>query len=163
VKLLSCDQETLSEPLGTGGSIYRIEAIRGVGGFDENIKGVGEDMDAEYRIRRAGWLLQTTAAKFYEKRRKDWKDLWNEYFWHGSGGRIIFNRVDPYSMLYKMFPPTIVWTVISRSCSAYKLTHRKVAFLLPFHWIFKRIAWCLGFATSILKTMNRQGKSAFLC
>jgi glycosyltransferase involved in cell wall biosynthesis len=145
VEFLNCEQKTLFKPLGTGGSIYRVEAIRKVGGFDENIKGVGEDMDAEYRIRTSGWLLQTTTAEFYEKQRENWKDLWNEYIWHGSGGRIIFNKVSPYSMLYKMFPPTIILTVISRSCNAYKLTHKKVVFLLPLHWIFKRVAWCLGF------------------
>lgn len=149
VEFLNCEQKTVSKPLGTGGSIYRVEAIRKVGGFDENIKGVGEDMDAEYRIRTSGWLLQTTTADFYENRRNNWKDLWNEYFWHGSGGRIIFNKVSPYSMLYKMFPPTTILTVISRSCNAYKLTHKKVVFLLPLQWIFKRIAWCLGFAMSI--------------
>lgn len=148
VEFLNCEQKTVSKPLGTGGSIYRVEAIRKVGGFNENIKGVGEDMDAEYRIRTTGWLLQTTTADFYENRRNNWKDLWNEYFWHGSGGRIIFNKVSPHSMLYKMFPPTTILTVISRSCNAYKLTHKKVVFLLPLHWIFKRIAWCLGFAMS---------------
>lgn len=146
VEFLNCEQKTLSKPLGTGGSIYRVEAIRKVGGFNENIKGVGEDMDAEYRIRTSGWLLQATTAEFYEKQRENWKDLWNEYFWHGSGGRTIFNKVSPYSMLYRMFPPTIILTVISRSCNAYKLTHKKVVFLLPLHWVFKRIAWCLGFA-----------------
>lgn len=149
VEFLNCEQKAVSKPLGTGGSIYRVEAIRKVGGFNENIKGVGEDMDAEYRIRTTGWLLQTTTADFYENRRNNWKDLWNEYFWHGSGGRIIFNKVSPHSMLYKMFPPTTILTVISRSCNAYKLTHRKVVFLLPLQWIFKRIAWCLGFAMSI--------------
>jgi glycosyltransferase involved in cell wall biosynthesis len=149
VEFLNCEQKTVSKPLGTGGSIYRVEAIRKVGGFNENIKGVGEDMDAEYRIRTSGWLLQTTTADFYENRRNNWKDLWNEYFWHGSGGRIIFNKVSPHSMLYKMFPPTTILTVISRSCNAYKLTHKKVVFLLPLQWIFKRIAWCLGFAMSI--------------
>lgn len=142
---LNCKQKTLSEPLGTGGSIYRIEAIRKIGGFDQNIQGVGEDMDAEHRIRTSGWLLKTTAAEFYEKRRDNWKDLWNEYFWHGSGGRTIFNKVSPHSMLYKMFPPTIILIVISRSCNAYKLMHKKIVFLLPLHWIFKRTAWFLGF------------------
>jgi glycosyltransferase involved in cell wall biosynthesis len=149
VESLDCEQKPLYKPLGTGGSIYRVEAIRQVGGFDENIMGVGEDMDVEYRVRTSGWLLKTTTAEFYEKRRKKWKDLWNEYFWHGSGGRTIFNKVSPHSMLYKMFPPTIILIVVSRSCNAYKLVHKKVVFLLPLHWIFKRIAWCLGFVLSM--------------
>lgn len=146
---LYCKQREFSKPLGTGGSIYRVEAIRKGGGFDKDIKGVGEDMDAEYRIRKAGWLLQITTAEFYERRRNNWKDLWNEYCWHGSGGRMIFDKVSPYSMLFKMFPPISILLVISRSCDAYRLTRKKRVFLLPLHWIFKRIAWCLGFAMSM--------------
>ena len=152
VEFLNSKQKTLSKPLGTGGSIYRVKAIREAGGFDENIKGVGEDMDAEYRVRTSGWLLQTTTADFYEKRRKNWKDLWNEYFWHGSGGPTILNKVSPCSMLYKLFPPTAVLIVISRSCNAYKLVHKKVVFLLPLHWIFKRTAWLLGFLKGLKNT-----------
>jgi glycosyltransferase involved in cell wall biosynthesis len=140
-----CENKPLSRPLGTGGSIYRIEAIKKVGGFDENIKGVGEDMDAENKIRKAGWLLQITTAEFYEKRRENWKDLWKEYFWHGSGGRYILHKVSPHNVLYKMFPPTAIITEILRSCNAYKLTRRKMVFLLPLHWTFKRIAWLFGF------------------
>jgi glycosyltransferase involved in cell wall biosynthesis len=149
VELLDCKQKMLSKPLGTGGSIYSVEAIRKVGGFNENIKGAGEDIDAEYRIGTSGWLLEITSAEFYEKRRNSWKDLWNEYFWHGSGGRRIFNKVSPHVMLYRMFPLTIFLTVVSRSCSAYRLTAKKVVFLLPLQWIFKRIAWCLGFVLSM--------------
>jgi glycosyltransferase involved in cell wall biosynthesis len=149
VKFINSEQKPLSHPLGTGGSIYRTEAIKKVGGFDERIKGVGEDMDAEYRIKEAGWSLRMTSAEFYEVRRKNWKGLWNEYFWHGSGGRIIFNKVYPSSMLYKMFPPTTILIVISRSCKAYRLTHKKIVFLLPLQWIFKRIAWCFGFTMSM--------------
>ena len=145
VEFFSCEQKSLSKPLGTGGSAYRVKAIKKAGGFDENIKGVGEDMDAENRIREADWLLQTSEAEFYEKRRRSWKDLWNEYFWHGSGGRKIVRRVSHFSLLFNMFPPIAILTVFSRSCHAYKLVHKKVVFLLPLHWVFKRTAWFFGF------------------
>jgi glycosyltransferase involved in cell wall biosynthesis len=138
-------QKPLFKPLGTGGCIYRVTAIRKSGGFDENIKGVGEDMDAENRIRKAGWLLRISEAGFYEKRRKSWKDLWNEYFWHGFGGCKIVRRVSPQSLLFQMFPPIAILTIFLRSCNAYKLTYKKIVFLLPLHWIFKRTAWILGF------------------
>lgn len=107
VELIALEQRPLSKPLGTGGSIYRVEAIRKIGGFNDKITGVGEDMDVEYRIGSSGWMLQVTTAEFYENRRNNWKELWKEYFWHGAGGRSIFNRVNPHSMLYRMFPPTM--------------------------------------------------------
>jgi len=140
-----------SEALGTGGSIYRVEAIMDVNGFDENITGVGEDMDVEARIRQAGWLLTVSPGEFYEVRRNSWSALWHEYFWHGSGGHQIFRKVNPHSLLYRLFPPTAILNEVFRSFVAYKLLHRKVVFLLPFHWVFKRVSWCLGFATSFLK------------
>jgi GT2 family glycosyltransferase len=40
-------EKTRSKALGTGGSIYRVEAIEQVGGFDQNIRGYGEDWDVE--------------------------------------------------------------------------------------------------------------------
>lgn len=148
VELINFECEPLAKPLGTGGSIYRVAAIRKVGGFNEKITGVGEDMDAEYRIGSSGWSLRVSAAEFYEKRRNNWKELWNEYFWHGVGGKSIIKRVHPQSMLFRMFPPTIFVAVIGRSCQAYKLTRNKVVFILPLQWIFKRTAWILGFAMS---------------
>jgi len=160
VEFLNCEQKPLSKPLGTGGSICRVKAIRKVGGFDENFRGVGEDMDVEHRVNKAGWLLQVTPAEFYEMRRTNWRALWNEYFWHGSGGHLISRKIKPHSMLYKMFPPAAIFIEFSRSCTAYKLVHRKVVFLLPFHWIFKRIAWFLGFVTSSLEKSDNKRKSA---
>lgn len=149
VELLEHKQNMLSKPLGTGGSIYRVEAIRKIGGFDEKIKGVGEDLDVEHKIKAFGWLLEITDAEFYEKRRNNWKGLWDEYYWHGSGGRKILNKISSHVMLYRMFPPTILLTVVSRSCAAYRLTGKKVVFLLPLNWVFKRIAWFLGFMKGV--------------
>ena len=137
-----------SKPLATSGCIYRVEAIRQVGGFDESIKGVGEDMDAEYRIRGAGWLLYITPAIFYERRRKTWKSLWDEYFWHGRGGRHLLGKNRQLVNLYKMFPPVALVAALFRIAVAYRVTRRKVVFLLPFHYAFKRIAWFLGFIKS---------------
>lgn len=143
--------EVFSEALGTGGSIYRVEALRNIGGFDEKITGVGEDMDAEHRISNAGWLLKVTPAEFYEMRRTNWGDLWKEYLWHGSGGGQIVHKVDPKSLLYRLFPPTALLTEFLRSRTAYKLSHRKIVFLLPLHWVFKRISWSFGFAMCRIK------------
>lgn len=133
-------------PLGTGGSIYRVKAIKKVGGFNEALKGVGEDMDIELRVIKAGWKLSLTSAFFYERRRERWYDLWREYFWHGYGGSKIINRIkESRRVVCKFFLPVAILTIISQAIMAYKMTHKKAVFLLPFHWIFKRIAWLTGF------------------
>jgi glycosyltransferase involved in cell wall biosynthesis len=142
------------KPLGTGGSIYRVKTVQEIGGFNENIKGVGEDMDLEFEVRNAGWILAVTPALFYEIRRENWRDLWNEYFWHGRGGKFVFDQIKKSpKVLYKMFPPLAILTLIAYSISAYKLVHRQIAFLLPFHWIFKRIAWLAGFVSSCFSSL----------
>ena len=135
-----------SRVLGTGGCIYRTEAIKQVGGFDTDISGVGEDADAEYRIKKAGWLLyRGTPAQFYERHRKTWKDLWDEGFWHGYGGYHIIRKDTGIISLYKMVPPAGFVAGVWYSIIAYKLLRRKWVFLLPIQYTFKRTAWFLGF------------------
>ena len=137
---------TASRALGTGGSIYRVKAIRQVGGFDDYISGVGEDLDAEYRIRNAGWMLyRATPALSYERRRKTWKDLWKEGFWHGYGGHYLLRKGKGIFTLYKMNPVAGFLAGAWYSTIAYKITHRKIVFLLPLQYTFKRMAWCFGF------------------
>ena len=133
-----------SIPLGTGGSIYRVEAIRQAGGFDNKILGVGEDMDAEQRISNSGWLLAVTSAVFREKRRRTWKSLWDEYFWYGRGNSyLVANRNESFDAR-KLFFPLILKAELSRVVAAYKQTGRKAALLLPLNYSFKRIAWFFG-------------------
>jgi glycosyltransferase involved in cell wall biosynthesis len=137
--------ETASKALGTSGCIYRVKAIRQVGGFDQNFKGAAEDQDAEYRVRAAGWSIHITKAVFYEKRRQTWRSLWKEYFWHGYGGGHLFKKNTDTISIYKFLPPVAIALELLRVPAAYKLTKRKATFLLPFHYIFKRIAWYIGF------------------
>jgi glycosyltransferase involved in cell wall biosynthesis len=140
--------ETDSKSLGTSGCIYRVQAIREAGGFDTNFKGVGEDMDAEYRVRKQGWKLYVTNAVFYEKRRQTWRSLWDEYFWHGYGWQSLLNKNRDMVNIVKLLPPVAIAVEITRVPKAYKLTYQKAAILLPFHYVFKRIAWFLGFMKS---------------
>jgi len=145
--------KSTSELPGTGGSIYRVKAIKQVGGFDNYIKGAGEDIDAEFRIRRAGWKLYfATAAEFYEKRKETWKSVWNKYFWHGHGLHLVLHKNRGIIKMYKMIPPAAIINGLLHSVIAYRLTRRKVVFLLPLHYVFKMAAWCLGFITSHLNS-----------
>jgi glycosyltransferase involved in cell wall biosynthesis len=131
--------------IGTEGSIYRVKAVRQVKGFDTNMKGAGEDIDVAYRIKLAGWELERTDATFYESCRESWKDLWDQYLWYGYGGHYIFHKNKQLVPLYEMTPLVGFLVGIIYSSIAYRLSKRKISFLLPFHYAFKRIAWCIGF------------------
>lgn len=145
-----------SRVLGTGGSIYRVKAIRQVGGFDDHLSGVGEDADAEYRMRKTGWLLYLrTPALFYERRRKTWKALWDEGVWHGYSGHYILRKNSGIIALYKMIPPAGFLAGVWYSLIAYKLTRKKRVFLLPLEYTFKRIAWCFGFVRGQIDEYRR--------
>ena len=134
-----------SGSLGTSGCIYRVKAIRQVRGFDQNIKGAGEDTDAEYRVKTAGWKICISSAHFYESRRRNWQELWREYFWLGKGAYQFFRKNKKIIDGYKMFPWVLLVAKIIQTAHAYKFTRKKVVFLLPLHYAFKRIAWFFGF------------------
>ena len=63
--------------LGTGGSIFRLAAIRKVGGFDLEIRGAGEDSDITTRIKSAGYLLILGQAEYEHEFKQNLKSLWS--------------------------------------------------------------------------------------
>ena len=123
--------------IGTQGSIYRAEAMKTTR-FDSDIKGAGEDEDVAYQIKKIGWKLYITDAVFYHRQKRTWKALWNEHFWYGYGLHFIQHK---YRDLFSEKPTR--WVILSSL--AYKLTHRKVVFLLPLNFIFKKTALVFGF------------------
>lgn len=143
--------------LGTGGSIYRVIALREVGGFDVHLKGVGEDMDVEHRARKAGWLTYLgSPTVFYEQRRKTLKAIWEEGFWHGYGGHHVYLKNKRVFDLHKMTPIAGFLAGVWYANIAYKVTRRKIVFLLPLQYAFKRIAWCLGFIKSQVQKLKSE-------
>ena len=141
VDFLAKEKEKIKDRLHfCGGSIYRVKAVKEVGSFDERIKGAGEDEEIEHRLKGAGWLVTSGAQViFYEKRKNTLKALWNQHFWYGYSTRYLFDKKR------KVVNPTSFLLQFSYSKIAYRLTKRKVAFLLPFEYCFKAMASCFGF------------------
>ena len=130
---------------GAEGSIYRVKAVRQVGGFDTSIDGAAEDTEMAYRVRANGWKLATTEEKFTESTRTSWRSLWKQYFWYGRGAHFIFHK-NPNSLnLIQMSPIAGFIAGFLRSPGAYLLTHNSSFFFLPIHYTYKRIAWFFGF------------------
>ena len=126
------------------------------GGFNEGITAGGEDINAEFRIRKAGWLtFRGTLARFYERRRKTWKGLWKEYFWLGSGCCSVFRNNSEVFALYKLTPIGGLLAGLYYSINGFKLLHRKAVFLLPLQYVFKRTAWNLGFIKAQINAYKR--------
>jgi glycosyltransferase involved in cell wall biosynthesis len=146
--VVECYRHTNDVPLGisgTEGAINKTEAVREAGGFDIRIKGAAEDTDLAYRIKLKGWSVRLTEAVFYEKCRDSFKALWDEYVWWGRGGHYSFHKRKDVMELVKMSPPAGFLAGALRLPIAFKLTHRASVFLLPLHYAFKRVAWCIGY------------------
>jgi glycosyltransferase involved in cell wall biosynthesis len=123
-----------------GGCIYRVKAIRQAGGFDLAIKGALEDLDMEYKIGRLGWYTYfVTDAVFNDKRKGTLKGIWRENFWYGYGGHYFLHKYE------KSVSISVFLAGFKRAFVAYKLTHRKIVFLFPLPYYFKKIAWYFGF------------------
>ena len=135
---------------GTGGAIFRVEAIRQVSGFDDNLKGVGEDQDIAQRIMLAGWLIKKSSAFFFERREETWSKLWEKYVWYGYGNFFLYQKHKEIFRIYKMIPVTGFLNGLLLSFPAYRITRRKAVFLLPLHFAFKSSAWCHGFIKGAL-------------
>lgn len=136
-----------SKSLGTGGSMYRLEAIRRLGGFDENLKGYGEDQDIEIRVRTEGWSLATTDAKFfdYERYGLAWRSLWRRYWLRGYHTHYFLHKNRGLLKHYRMLPPMAVLAGFFHASTLFKSTGEKKVFLLPFQYAIKMSAWYFGF------------------
>lgn len=130
---------------GTEGAIFRMEAIKQIGGFDVKMDGAAEDTEVAYQIRSKGWELAVTNEVFAESTRTSWLSLWKQYAWYGRGGHFIFHKNNTMITLWMMTPLVGFFAGIIRVPGAYLLTHRTSIFLLPIHYTFKRFAWLFGF------------------
>lgn len=137
--------------LATGGSLYRVKAIKSAGGFDKNIKGASEDIDLSYRMWKKGWKLCFNDVKWIHIQRESWKSLWEEYRWYGYGGHFLAHKHKGLINLWKWLPVIAFIASFKFSILIYKLLHRKVSFLLPLHSFYKHSAWLIGYVTAHLE------------
>jgi glycosyltransferase involved in cell wall biosynthesis len=140
--------------LGTGGAVYRIKVIKQVGGFDENLRGYGEDWDIEIRVRAAGWSLCAIDADFldYERHGITWKGLWSRYWIRGYYTHYFLHKNRGMLKHYRMFPLAAFLSGLLYAFTLFKLTGQKAVFLLPFQSVFKMTAWYVGFLRSHLNS-----------
>lgn len=134
--------------VGTGGSIYRTEVIKEIGGFDMNIHGAGEDIDVVLRVKEKGWCVCKNNIEFIENFRETWKELWREYYWWGYGAHYVRHKhKNAVSIAYRL--PTLSFIIgILKFFKVFKMHHVIVSVFLPFHFVYKDAAWLSGFVKS---------------
>ena len=148
--MLACSNNSWRYPYkmpGTGAAICRLSAAKEIGGFDEEIKGTGEDVEFAIRLMQAGWLIEQGKSVFYETHGEmiTLRQLWNKYVNNGyHGGR--FYEKTKFISFYRINPISSFIAGLFYSIDALRLTNRKIALLLPFHFFFKMTAWLYGFS-----------------
>ena len=140
-------RKTILPRMGTGGSIFRIKALKQIGGFNKNIIGAGEDSDVMIRIKRAGWTLFLSQTEFYHKYREKWKYAMNQQFWYGYGAHYLNHNHKGLSP-WGNSPPIAFMDGLIRSLITYKKIRQKKIFFLSFYNFIKKNAWWLGFVKS---------------
>jgi len=130
---------------GTGGSIFRVAALKKVGGFDRKIRGAAEDADVTARIKSAGYSLVLGQAELEHKFTQTWKGTWNHSAWYGYGIHFLYHKNKHLVDFRIYFFPISFAMGIIRLIMAFKATHKWICFLLPFFYLFKTVAWWYGF------------------
>jgi len=149
--MLASHSESLKK-IGTGGAIFRIEALESVGGFDSRIKGAGEDQDVSRRMRESGWVLTTNcSARLFKKYpMATLKDLWKKALWYGYGTHFLFHKYKDKNYIKEFFPLIALLYGIKTSCSIYYVTGKKKVFVFALLYSFFMIAHAIGFINAHL-------------
>jgi glycosyltransferase involved in cell wall biosynthesis len=128
--------------IGTEGAIFRVDALKQIGGFNKKIKGAQEDRDIAYRLKKAGWKFGITYAVFYERQRSTWPELWKQNYWYGYGFHFM-QSIHKSRTRYAETEESDDRAILS--FLAYKMTRKKVVFLLPLNYVFKKTAFLFGY------------------
>jgi glycosyltransferase involved in cell wall biosynthesis len=142
--------------IGTGGTTFRVKALKQVNGFDESIRGSSEDTDLVLRIKKAGWQICPNMAELYELHGglSKPKELWKKYFWYGLGCQSTFTKTREAFSLPRMTPMAGLFAGFFYSLQAYRYLRIKLVFLLPIHFGFKQTAWTFGFIKGQIKKLK---------
>jgi glycosyltransferase involved in cell wall biosynthesis len=140
------------QALGTGGSIFRVAAVKAVGGFDKRIKGAAEDADLTIKIKNKGYSLAISDAIFEHEFKRNLKSLWKQYTWYGFGMHYFYHKHGSIkdTMMVYFWPVTYAWSLI-RAILVFRATKKKIAFFLPSYNFFRATAWWFGFLDAHVK------------
>lgn len=155
-------EKARSKALGTGGAIYRTSVLRQIGGFDEGLRGYGEDWDLEIRVRDAGWSLIVVDTEFsdFERHQLTWRALWSKYWLRGYYSHYFLHKNGNLLRHSRMNPIASLITGLVQARTLFPMTRSKLVFLLPFENFFKMSAWYVGFTKSHWRSYQPTGEES---
>ena len=141
------DFNKTTKSMGSGGAMYRFKSLKRVKGFNEKIKGYGEDHDIQNRIQNSGWKVSILEVTFqdYERYGMTWKNLWQRYYKRGYDFKYMPKYTYSYFRIWGSLPPLAFIAGLIHFNKVYKITRDKLTLLLPIQYFFKAIAWWHGY------------------
>ena len=141
---------------GTGGTTYRLAAVKEVGGFNEEFQGACEDTEVAYRMTKAGWSVIRGEGLYYEShgQMSTLGTSWTRSIKRGISSRKLFDKNNIFFSFYRINPFASLLVSFRYAVLSYLLTKRKISFLLPFYFTFKMTAWFLGFTRTEKKDQH---------
>jgi glycosyltransferase involved in cell wall biosynthesis len=131
--------------------VCRFDAVKQVGGFDEQIRGAAEDQDLIMRIKAKGWTIAINdEARFYHACRENLRDFWNEQAWYGYGSHYLDHKTNNTVPLWRNIPAGSFIHGLKLSLQAYESTRERISFLIPLQMVFGNVAWWFGYLKSHL-------------
>ena len=141
---------TFDSYVGNDATIYRLNAVREVGGFDKNISGACEDIDLINRLEANGWIFAVNKeAGFYHYCRETFQELWSEHVWYGKGGCYLIKKKGQ-KISWRQSPFIVFAGGVKLALKAYKIMKKKASFFLPLILLFENLAWWFGFIKAYL-------------
>jgi GT2 family glycosyltransferase len=126
--------------------ICRKDTIVSVGGFDEGIKGAGEDVELVARIRVNGWsTAMSEGAEFYHNYRATLLAFLMEHRWFGYGAYYLSRKYPRLFDPSRNVPPGRMIQGLKVALTAYRSSRRNISFLIPLLLVLANIAWWFGF------------------
>jgi glycosyltransferase involved in cell wall biosynthesis len=130
---------------GIQGTICRVEAIKGVGGFDLSIEGAGEDVDLFIRMRLAGWEIgSNNGTRIYHYMRDTWQGLWKESVWWGYGTSYLTSKHKPLFPSLKRRAGFAILDCAKLTFKSFKLTKDLACVFMPLHYGLRRLGFLTG-------------------
>ena len=140
--------------------VFRVDAVRMVHGFDENIKGAAEDVDLILRLNRRGWLTAVNQnAGFYHNYRETFVDFWLEHRWFGYGYYYLTHKHKNAFSAWGNTPQAKLLHGLRIASKTYRVTRCKMIFLIPVLLVIANMASWSGYLSAALHRYTYEART----
>ena len=138
-------------PLGMQGTICRVKAIAGVGGFDLKLL-AGEDIDLFMRMDEEGWKISLAPTYVHYYVRGSWHDAFSQAIWWGYGrcqvstkypGRM-HRLIRFVNRRTGMLPIEYIADVLRTTITAAGIFGTSETLMIPIYYFYRRVGYFWG-------------------